>query len=71
LLTLTDQAPVRQWIVDDTGFAKKGEHLMGVARQYRGQLDKQDNCQVAVSLSVASPPVPWRLYPNHTSFVTQ
>jgi len=54
------------WIVDDTGVPKKGKHSVGVARQYCGQLGKQDNCQVAVSLSVASEnaslPVAYRLY---------
>jgi SRSO17 transposase len=54
------------WIVDDTGFPKKGSHSVGVARQYCGQLGKQDNCQVAVSLSLAnergSVPIDWRLY---------
>jgi len=54
------------WIVDDTGFPKKGEHSVGVARQYCGQLGKQDNCQVAVSVSLAteaaSIPVAYRLY---------
>jgi SRSO17 transposase len=57
---------VRAWIVDDTGFPKKGVHSVGVARQYCGQLGKQDNCQVAVSLSVASEqaslPIAFRLY---------
>jgi SRSO17 transposase len=54
------------WIVDDTGFPKQGKHSVGVARQYCGQVGKQDNCQVAVSLSVstwnASLPIAWRLY---------
>src|SRR5437899_8946326 len=57
---------VAAWIVDDTGFPKKGQHSVGVARQYCGVLGKQDNCQVAVSLSVAheraSIPVAYRLY---------
>jgi len=60
------QAPIRAWIVDDTGFPKKGRHSVGVARQYCGQLGKQDNCQIAVSLSVAndhaSLPIAYRLY---------
>jgi SRSO17 transposase len=54
------------WIVDDTGLPKKGEHSVGVAHQYCGELGKQANCRVAVSLSVAtrrgSLPVAWRLY---------
>jgi hypothetical protein len=58
--------PIEAWIIDDTGFPKKGKHSVGVARQYCGQLGKQDNCQVAVSLSLAnadaSLPVASRLY---------
>ena len=58
-------APVH-WIVDDTGLPKKGKHSVGVARQYCGQTGKQDNCRVAVSLSIAtalgSLPVGYRLY---------
>ena len=57
---------MKAWIIDDTGFPKKGRHSVGVARQYYGQLGKQDNCQIAVSLSLAngtaSLPVAWRLY---------
>lgn len=57
---------IRAWIIDDTGFPKKGIHSVGVARQYCGQLGKQDNCQVAVTLSVAndyaSLPIAFRLY---------
>ncbi|MHC4448303.1 MAG: IS701 family transposase [Planctomycetota bacterium] len=66
LPAMTAAGPVEAWIVDDTGFPKKGRHSVGVARQYCGELGKQDNCQVAVSLSVAtaqaSLPVAWRLY---------
>ncbi len=55
----------RYWIIDDTGFPKKGQHSVGVARQYCGQLGKQNNCQVAVSLSLATEaasfPIAWRL----------
>src|SRR5580698_6893748 len=57
---------VMAWVVDDTGFPKKGKHSVGVARQYCGQVGKQDNCRVAVSLSVAtwssSLPISYRLY---------
>jgi SRSO17 transposase len=61
--------PIEAWIIDDTGLPKKGRHSVGVGRQYCGQLGKQDNCQVAVSLSIAnhhaSLPVAYRLYlPN-------
>src|SRR3954468_11774124 len=58
--------PIEAWIIDDTGFPKKGRHSVGVARQYCGQLGKQDNCQVAVTLSLAnrtaSLPIAYRLY---------
>ena len=66
LPALSRHGPVTAWIIDDTGFPKKGKHSVGVARQYCGQLGKQENCQVAVSLSVAtatgSLPIAWRLY---------
>jgi SRSO17 transposase len=60
------QGKIEAWIVDDTGFAKKGVHSVGVARQYCGRLGKTDNCQIAVTLSIAnhaaSLPVAYRLY---------
>lgn len=66
LPALQKKEPLRAWIVDDTGYIKKGTHSVGVARQYCGQVGKQENCQVAVSLSIstgqASLPVAWRLY---------
>jgi len=58
--------PIEAWIIDDTGIPKQGRHSVGVARQYCGELGKQDNCQVAVSLSLAnahaSLPLAYRLY---------
>jgi SRSO17 transposase len=66
LPVMKKHGPVVAWIVDDTGFPKKGKHSVGVARQYCGQVGKQDNCRVAVSLSVAtwssSLPIAYRLY---------
>ena len=57
---------IEAWIMDDTGIPKYGAHSVGVSHQYCGQLGKQANCQVAVSLSVAnhhaSLPVAYRLY---------
>ena len=60
------RGPIEAWIIDDTSFPKQGRHSVGVARQYCGQLGKEDNCQVAVSLSLAnshaSLPVAYQLY---------
>jgi len=57
---------IQAWVIDDTGFPKHGKHSVGVSHQYCGQSGKQDNCQVAVSLSLAnhhaSLPVAYRLY---------
>jgi SRSO17 transposase len=66
LPAMQKDGPIEAWIIDDTSFPKQGKHSVGVHHQYCGQLGKQANCQVAVSLSVAnhsgSLPVAWRLY---------
>ena len=66
LPTFAAHGSVEAWIIDDTGFPKQGKHSVGVAPQYCGQLGREANCQVAVSLSVAnhhaSLPVAYRLY---------
>jgi SRSO17 transposase len=66
LPAMQKQGPIEAWIVDDTGLVKKGTHSVGVTRQYCGQVGKQENCRVAVSLSIStaevSLPIAWRLY---------
>src|SRR3954452_24441461 len=66
LPALLERGPVRARLVDDTGLPKKGRLSVGVARQYCGQLGKRENCQAAVTLSVAneaaSLPIAYRLY---------
>src|SRR5947199_5499593 len=66
LPSMQRQGPIEAWIIDDTGFPKHGKHSVGVQVQYCGQLGKEANCQVAVSLSIAnhsaSLPLAYRLY---------
>jgi len=66
LPAVEQHGPIEAWIIDDTSFPKQGRHSVGVARQYCGQLGKEDNCQVAVTLSLANShaglPVAYRLY---------
>src|SRR5215467_4967649 len=66
LPSIEKSGPIEAWIIDDTSFPKQGKHSVGVHHQYCGQLGKQANCQVAVSLSIAnhaaSLPVAYRLY---------
>src|SRR6201986_3338788 len=66
LAAIEKNGAIEAWIIDDTAFPKQGKHSVGVHHQYCGQLGKQANCQVAVSLSIANHaarlPVAYRLY---------
>lgn len=63
---ITGHSPIEAWIVDDTGMLKQGKHSVGVQRQYTGSAGKITNCQIAVSLSVATrddhAPIDFELY---------
>jgi SRSO17 transposase len=66
LPALERHGPIEAWIIDDTSYPKHGPHSVGVHHQYCGQLGKQANCQVVVTLSIAnhhaSLPIAYRLY---------
>lgn len=66
LAAMVEREPVEVWIIDDTGFLKQGTHSVGVQRQYTGSAGKIANCQIGVSLSVATRtehlPIDFELY---------
>jgi SRSO17 transposase len=63
---MVEREAIETWIIDDTGFLKQGSHSVGVQRQYTGSAGKVTNCQIGVSLSLATAtahvPVDFELY---------
>ncbi|MEI7685342.1 MAG: IS701 family transposase [Planctomycetota bacterium] len=53
-------------VVDEISIVKQGQHSVGVHRQYAGDNDRKENCQVAIVLTAATPtvafPLACRLY---------
>jgi SRSO17 transposase len=66
IAAMTERERIDTWIIDDTGFLKQGRHSVGVQRQYTGSAGKIANCQIGVSLSVATrtehAPIDFELY---------
>lgn len=66
IAAMTERGLIDTWIIDDTGFLKQGKHSVGVQRQYTGSAGKTTNCQIGVSLSVATrsdhAPIDFELY---------
>lgn len=66
LTAMTEREAIMHWILDDTGFLKSGDHSVGVQRQYTGTAGKITNCQVGVSLTIATAsehlPIDFELY---------
>jgi SRSO17 transposase len=63
---MTLEEPIQTWTIDDTGFLKQGRHSVGVQRQYTGSAGKLANCQLGVSVSIATRsahvPIDFELY---------
>ncbi len=66
ITALEEEEPIEAWVIDDTGFLKQGKHSVGVQRQYTGSAGKTTNCQIGVSLVVATnseqAPIDFELY---------